>query len=97
MHHTLTVGAAIMSTVTTFTGQEFNRNVSGAKSAADKGPVIITDRGEPSYVLISIAEYRALSQRGRKLSELLAMPGGDAIQFEPSKGGLALQIPDLGA
>ena len=84
------------ATVTTFTGQEFNRNVAGAKHAADKGPVIITDRGEPSYVLISFEEYRAMSRRGMKFSDLLAMPDAASIDFEPEKVDLPLQVPDLG-
>ena len=84
-----------MGTVTTFTGQEFNRDVSGAKSAADQGPVIITDRGEPSYVLMSIGEYRSLQRRGRKFSELLTMPKGDAIDFEPESARVGLRLPDL--
>ena len=37
---------------TTFTSREFNRDVSAAKRAAANGPVIVTDRGQPAYVLL---------------------------------------------
>jgi len=49
---------AVMETVSS---REFNRDVSAAKRAADHGPVVVTDRGEPAYVLLSIAEYRRLT------------------------------------
>jgi hypothetical protein len=35
----------------TLTSREFNRNPSAAKRAAEKEPVIITDRGRPRFVL----------------------------------------------
>ena len=36
--------------------ENFNRDVSAATRAADQGPVVITDRGEPAYVVLSIQE-----------------------------------------
>lgn len=65
---------------TTVTAREFNHDVSRAKRAADVGPVVITDRGEPAYVLLSIAEYRALRTPRSLLSILQA---DDDIEFEP--------------
>lgn len=38
----------------TMTAREFNRDVSAAKRAADHTPVVITNRGEPAYILLSI-------------------------------------------
>lgn len=52
--------------------REFNRDVSAAKRAADHGPVVITDRGDPAYVLLSVADYRALEQPRVSLATLLA-------------------------
>ncbi|GAB07985.1 type II toxin-antitoxin system prevent-host-death family antitoxin [Gordonia amarae] len=65
---------------TTFSAREFNQDVSGAKRAADNGPVVITDRGEPAYVLLSIAEYEQMRDR-RSLLEVLQMT--EDIDFEP--------------
>ena len=63
--------------------REFNQDTAGAKRAAEQGPVFITDRGEPSHVLLSIAEYRRLTGAGRKnIGELLWMPGAEDIEFE---------------
>lgn len=47
----------------TFTSREFNQDTARAKRAAEKGPVFITDRGEPAYVLMSIDEFRRLEQK----------------------------------
>ena len=52
--------------------QDFNRDVSAAKRSANAGPVVITDRGNPAYVLMSIADYRALEQPRSSLAALLA-------------------------
>jgi prevent-host-death family protein len=61
------------------TSREFNRDVSQAKRAARAEPVLITDRGQPTHVLMSIADYRRLTGEGESILELLAMPDGVAI------------------
>lgn len=43
------------------TSREFNQDVAAAKRAALHEPVVITDRGEPAFVLLSIDEYRRLT------------------------------------
>ncbi len=65
---------------TTVSARAFNQDVSAAKRAADAGPVVITDRGEAAYVLLSIAEYRAMRAPRSLLSTLQA---DDDIEFEP--------------
>ena len=52
---------AIAITVTTISSREFNQDVSPAKRAADEGPVILTDRGEPDYVFLRHDAYRRLT------------------------------------
>jgi prevent-host-death family protein len=73
--------------ITTFTSREFNQDVSRAKRAAKKGPVIVTDRGRPSHVLLSIEAYRKLNGKSKSIVELLAMPGVGDIDFEPPRLG----------
>ena len=63
-----------------FSSRDFNRDVSAAKRAADDGPVVITDRGKPAYVLVSIDEYRRIKDR-RSIVDILQMD--DDIDFEP--------------
>jgi prevent-host-death family protein len=79
---------------TTLSSREFNQDTGRAKKAAAKGPVIITDRGKPAHVLLSFDQYEKLSGRKAALPEkkgtiieLLAMPGGEDIEFDPPKLG----------
>ena len=67
------------------TSREFNQDVGGAKRAAVEGPVIITDRGHPSHVLLTIDEYRRLTGKGRSLADALGMKEGADIEFEPGR------------
>jgi prevent-host-death family protein len=68
--------------MTTLTSREFSQETGRAKKAADRGPVFITDRGRPSYVLLSIAEYRRLTGTSRSIADLLALPGAEDIDLE---------------
>lgn len=72
-------------TITTLSSREFNQRASDAKKAASKGPVIITDRGRPAHVLLSIDDYRKLTGGKQKIADLLAMPGVADIEFEVPK------------
>lgn len=69
--------------VTTIPSREFNQDVSGAKRAADKGPVIVTDRGEPAYVLLRYGEYLRLAGSAPTIRQLLNQPGAEEVEFEP--------------
>jgi prevent-host-death family protein len=74
--------------VQTVSSRELNQDVGRAKRAAKDGPVVITDRGQPSYVLLSWSDYRRLSGGPRNLAQVLAAPGLSDISFEPEKSGL---------
>src|ERR1700687_2578494 len=52
---------------------------SGAKKAAQRGPVFITDRGRPAHVLLTIEDYRRLAGGNMSLAEALAQPGDFAL------------------
>ena len=43
--------------------RRFNQDIAGIKRAADEGPVIITDRGNPAYVLLTCEYYQQTQQR----------------------------------
>lgn len=79
--------------MSTVSAREFNRDVSSAKRAALDGPVVITDRGEPAYVLLNVEEYRQLRGDGRDLVARLSMD--EDIEFEPVPARLDLKVPDL--
>ncbi|MDR1152683.1 MAG: type II toxin-antitoxin system prevent-host-death family antitoxin [Bifidobacteriaceae bacterium] len=79
--------------MTEIAAQQFNHDVSAAKRAAMHGPVFITSRGEPTHVLLSLADYRETMGGGRTLRE--ALVAGDDIDFTPAPLDLRLQVPDL--
>ena len=82
-------------TVHSFTSREFNQDVYAAQKAAQDGPVFITDRGRPAYVLLSIDEYLRLTNKGVLIVELLSMPAAADIEFEPSKASFGLKPTDF--
>lgn len=82
-------------TITTLSSRELNQDIGRAKRAASLGPVIITDRGKPAHVLLSIEEYRRLSGGQRSLLDALSMPGMEDIEFDPPKISLELRIPEF--
>ena len=71
--------------ITTLSSREFNQDTSRAKKAAKRGPVIITDRGRPSHVLMTIEEYRKITDKKENILELLAMPEAAEIEFDPPR------------
>jgi prevent-host-death family protein len=77
-------------TVTTLTSREFNQDTSGAKKAARRGPVFITDRGRPAHVLLTIEDYRRLTGGNMSLAEAIAQVGVADFEFEPprTRGGI---------
>jgi len=73
--------------IVTISGRDFNQDVAGAKRAAEKGPVIITDRGQPAFVLQRYDDWRrqAGAKPGRSLLEMLADPESGDVEFEPER------------
>ena len=75
--------------------RQFNQDRSRAKRVAKDGPVIITERGEPAFVLMSKSEYdrlktehdsrtttAAMSKGELSLRDALMMPNGDDFDFD---------------
>ena len=73
-------------TITTMSSREFNQDVSKAKRQSANGPVIVTDRGQPAYVLLTIRSYEEIVGARASIADLLAMPetGGD-IPFDAAE------------
>jgi prevent-host-death family protein len=81
--------------VTTVSSRDLNHDVSSAKRAAQDGPVVITDRGKPSHVLMTYDEYQRLTGKRRNLAEALAMPGLSEIDIGPPRVEIAPREVDL--
>jgi prevent-host-death family protein len=69
----------------TLSSREFNQDASRAKAASLNGPVIITDRGRPAHVLLSIEEYKRLTGQRESIADLLASPDVADIDFVTPK------------
>lgn len=76
-------------TITTLSSRQFNQDASGAKKAAQHGPVFITDRGRPAHVLMTIEQYQRLAGVSTSIIDLLALPNGaEAIEFEAPRANI---------
>ncbi|MEZ5086008.1 MAG: type II toxin-antitoxin system prevent-host-death family antitoxin [Tessaracoccus sp.] len=66
----------------TITSREFNRDVSAAKRAAERGPVTITDHGRPSHVLMTAEEFERLSGVRELVGDRLWSRGTEDVELE---------------
>ncbi|KLT73598.1 hypothetical protein PL75_01210 [Neisseria arctica] len=69
---------------TIITSQDFNRRVSQAQRDCQKEPVLITNRGQLAYVLLSYQEYARLSKsKPTSIAEALSAPAdADMIDID---------------
>lgn len=81
--------------ITTLSSRHLSRAIGLAKEAAKLGPVIITDRGKPSHVLVTYDEYRRLVGNPHSLVEALAMPELSETHFEPHRAQIVTRNVDL--
>ena len=75
------------------TSREFNQDISQAKRAARLAPVLVTDRGTPTHVLLSIEAYQRLSGARDTIVDLLAARDDDAAALTLTLGGGAWSDP----
>lgn len=80
---------------TTFTSRQFNQDTAGAKKAAATGPVVITDRGSPSHVLLSYERYLALSGGAADIVGLIGMANAAEVEFDPPRALMRAQPAGL--
>jgi prevent-host-death family protein len=77
----------------TISSREFNQDAGGAKKAAEKGPVIITDRGRPAHVLMRFEDYQKLLGAGPSLADALAQKEEGDFDFDPPRIGDYISRP----
>ena len=83
-------------TITKISSRDFNQDISKAKRAAAKGPVVITDRGKPAHVLLSIEAYNQLTGGSATIVDLISDERAAQIEFEVDRAqGSSLQVPEL--
>ena len=80
----------------TLTSREFNQDVARAKRIANEGPVVITDRGRPAYVLMRHDAYQRLVGQKSGIRALLAHPESEDVAFDPPRlGSEQLRLVDI--
>lgn len=52
---------------------------------------LITDRGRPAHVLLTIEDYRKLTKKKESIIDLLAVPNAAEIDFKAPKIGLIIK------
>lgn len=77
----------------TISARDFNQDVSAAKRAAASEPVIITDRGRPSYVLLSVGDYQRLIADRRNIVDWLSVD--DDVDVPVESAVIGLTVPEL--
>lgn len=80
----------------TVSSHELARNFSRATRLAAEGPVFITDRGRPAFVLVNIEDFHAMTSKKRDMSllELMeSMPGTEDVEYEVPHIGIDLKVP----
>jgi len=75
--------------------RQFNQDSSGAKKAANDGPVFITERGKTSHVLMTIEDYKALTGNEKSIVDMLAMDDDFDCEFNAPKLSGLVKPADL--
>nr|WP_084102789.1 type II toxin-antitoxin system Phd/YefM family antitoxin [Demequina sp. NBRC 110051] len=73
--------------------RDFNRDVSAVKRSAEEGPVVITDRGTPAFVLMGYRDCVARSAGGMGFAELLT--ADDDLDLELPARSVEVRASDL--
>lgn len=86
--------------VSTVSSRNFTRDVAAAKQAAADGPVFITDRGQPTHVLLTLQAYERLTGLANSptlLEAFDALPEAPDIELPvpPRDRSNDRPIPDL--
>ena len=82
--------------ITTVSSREFNQDTSRVKQQARKGPVLITERGKPAHVLMTIEDYHRLTGKQPSLADLLSSPETADIDFLPERSrDSSIRLPDF--
>lgn len=80
----------------TMTSRDFNLHRSSLKQAVANGPVVVTDRGRPSIVVMSIEEYQRLSRTGPTVEEIYSAPDTLAVELDLTRSKQQARAADLG-
>jgi prevent-host-death family protein len=81
--------------ITSLSSRELNQDFSRAKRQAADGPVFITQRGRPAYVLLTIEEYQRITRERRDVADAVAMADKTDIVFDPGQVTIDIRPADF--
>ena len=67
--------------INTISSRKFNQSVNDSKKLSQTGPLLITEDGRPSHVLLTYENYQRLSGVKGSVVDLLALPGAEDIDL----------------
>lgn len=73
--------------------REFNQDIGSAKRKSVLDPVMITDRGKPTHVLLSYTAYQNMLAAQPTVIDLLSLE--HEMDFEPSKVSITSKPVDF--
>lgn len=80
---------------TTISSLELNQDPNQAKKATQDGVVFITDHGKPTHVLMTFAEYQRLTHGVASITDMLAVPGVEDVDFNVPRTGVTSKPSNL--
>lgn len=80
----------------TIPSREFHQNLASAKQAAEHGPVVVTDRGRPTFVLLRYEDFQRLTGGGASIADALDDPDTADVEFDPAPLALTVRAADFG-
>jgi hypothetical protein len=82
--------------MTVMTSREFVNDIAKAQEATASGPVFVTDHGQTTHVLMTLAQFEKLQSGGKTIAEALALDDEEAAAFDfPQFRNDMPRIPDL--
>ena len=67
--------------INTISSRKFNQSVNDAKKLSQTGPLLITEDGRPSHVLLTYENYQRVSGVKENVVDLLSFPGSEDIDL----------------
>ena len=82
--------------MTKVSSRDFNQDIGAAKRAAADGPVVVTNRGTPTHVLLSVGDYKRLTERTPNIVDLIQDAEAARVELElERRSDSSLKVPEL--
>lgn len=90
--------SALFKTPVTISSREFNQNRAKVKREAKKGPVVVTERGVPSLVVMTVQEFEEIKRMAEQSDKAPKKPFrslAEAIADTSPESDFDFEIPEF--